>query len=75
MEAEIDKMVKEKEHSVPMTLIPLQEIPLTGISIVSTSTTTKIPSAISVTLLDASDKLAKSMEDLTLQGEEIKILQ
>jgi ParB-like chromosome segregation protein Spo0J len=75
MEVELDKLVKEKEQSVPMTVIPLQAVPLTGVSTTSTTTTTEIPSAIPVTTLDASEKLAKSMEDMTLQGEEIKRLQ
>jgi hypothetical protein len=75
MEAELDKLVKEKEQSVPMIVIPLEVVPLTGVSTTSTATTTEIPSTIPVTVPDASEKLAKSMEDMTLQGEEIKILQ
>jgi hypothetical protein len=74
MEAELDKLVKEKEQSVPMTVIPLEVVPLTGFS-TTTTTTTKLPSAIPVAVPDASEKLAKSMEDMTLQGEEIRILQ
>jgi hypothetical protein len=58
-----------------MAIIPLQAIPLTRFSTTSTTTTTEVPSSILVTTLDASNKLVKSMEDMTLQGEEIKILQ
>jgi hypothetical protein len=38
MEAELEKLVKEKEQRVPMIVIPLQEVPITGVS-----TTTKLP--------------------------------
>jgi hypothetical protein len=75
MEDELDKLFKEKEQSVPMAVIPLNAFPLTGVITTSTTTTTEIPSAIPVKLPDASKKLAKSMEDMSLQGEEIKILQ
>jgi hypothetical protein len=75
MEYELDNLVKEKEQSVQMVVIPLEESPLTGFSTTTTTTTTKIPSAIPVKFPDASKKLVKSMEDMTLQGEEIKRLQ
>jgi ParB-like chromosome segregation protein Spo0J len=39
MEDELENLVKEKEHNVPMTVIPLNAVPITGIS---TSTTTTI---------------------------------
>jgi hypothetical protein len=75
MEAELDKLVKEKEQSVPMTIIPLEVVPLIGISTTSVSTIVDIPSIVPVTVSYASEKLAKSMEDMSLQGEEIRILQ
>ena len=75
MEVELEKLVKEKEKSVPMTVIPLQEVPITRFSTVSTTPTTEIPSVVLVTTSDASERLVKSMEDMTLQGEEIKRLQ
>jgi glucosamine 6-phosphate synthetase-like amidotransferase/phosphosugar isomerase protein len=65
MEAKLEKLVKEKEKSVPMAVIPLNAVPLIG---VSTATTT------SVTTTEASEKLAKSMEDMSLQGQEIERL-
>jgi ParB-like chromosome segregation protein Spo0J len=74
MEVELEKLVKEKEQSVPMTVILLQAVPIIGVSIVSTSPTAKIPSNILVTALNASKKLAKSMEDMSLQGQAIKRL-
>jgi hypothetical protein len=55
-----------------MVVIPLEAVPLTGVSTTTTTTTTEIPSAIPVKVPDASEKLVKSMEDMSLQGEEIK---
>jgi hypothetical protein len=75
MEAELDKLVKEKEQSVPINFIPLEEVPLTGMSTTSKTTTIEIPSVLPITSSDASKKLVKLMEDMTLQGEEVKTLQ
>ena len=74
MEAELDKMVKEKDHNVPMVVIPLNSFPITGFSVAMTTSTTtgEIPAATSVTSPDATDQLEKAMEDMTLQGAEIK---
>jgi hypothetical protein len=55
-----------------MAMIPLEAVPLTGIRTTEASTSTKIPSAIPVQVSDASDKLVKSMEDMSIQGEEIR---
>jgi len=71
MEAELEKLVKEKEQSVQMVVIPLDVVPLIGVSTVATTTTTKIPSAMPMKVLDASEKMVNSMEDMSLQGEEI----
>jgi len=77
MEDKMERLVKEKDQNVPMEVIPLNSIPLMGISIATTTiaTTTKFPAAILVIATDASEKLAKSMEDMTLQGKEIRRLQ
>jgi hypothetical protein len=77
MEAELERLVKEKEQTEPMEVIPLSAVPLTGVSTVTTSTTTtaELPSAAPVTVLETSEALAKSMEEMTLQGAEIKKLQ
>jgi ParB-like chromosome segregation protein Spo0J len=75
MEVELDKLVKEKELNVPMIVIPLNAVPLTRISTATTTTTTEIPSAILVTVPYAFEILVKSMEYMTLQTKEIKILQ
>jgi hypothetical protein len=75
MEAELEKLVKEKEHSVQVVVIPLDAVPLTRFSTKTTSTTTNIPSAIPVKVPDASEKMVKSMEDMSLQGKEIIKLQ
>jgi DNA repair ATPase RecN len=71
----MDKLIKEKDQNVNMAMIPLEEVPLTGIRTTEASTSTKNPSAIPVQVSDASDKLVKSMEDMSIQGEEIKKLQ
>jgi len=57
-----------------MAIIPMNEVPLTRVN-TTTTTTTKIPSAIPVKVPDATEKLVKLMEDMTMQGEEIKRLQ
>jgi len=54
-----------------MAVIPLDAVPITGISTTTTTTTTEIPAATT----DASKKLAKSMQDMSLQKKEIKRLQ
>jgi hypothetical protein len=35
MEAELEKLLKEKEQSKPMEVIPLSTVPLTGVSTTS----------------------------------------
>ena len=49
-----------------MKVISLEVVLLTGVSTTSTTITTDIPSAILVKVPDASEKLVKSMEDMTL---------
>ena len=71
MEAELERLVKEKEQSTPMEVIPQSAVPLTGVSIAST---TKIPSATPLTALEKIVELAKSMEDMNLQEIEISRL-
>jgi hypothetical protein len=46
-----------------MEVIPLSTVPLTG---VSTTSTTKIPSATPLTTLEKTTELAKSMEEMNL---------
>jgi hypothetical protein len=58
-----------------MAIIPLEAIPLTGVRTAEAATTVDIPSTIPVKVLDASEKLVKSMENMSLQGEEIRKLQ
>jgi hypothetical protein len=57
-----------------MVFIPLDAVPLIGVS-TTTTTTTENPSTIPLKVPDAFEKLVKSMEDMNLQGEEIKRLQ
>jgi hypothetical protein len=76
MEAELERLVKEKEHETPMEVIPLSALPLTGVSTttVAMTTTTEIPSATPLTALEKMVELAKSMEEMNLQGTEINRL-
>jgi hypothetical protein len=70
----MDKLIKENEQNVQMAMIPLEAVPLIGIRIVEASTSAKIPSTLPIQVLDAYVKLVKSMEDMSIQGEEIKKL-
>jgi hypothetical protein len=76
MEAELERLVKEKEHATPMEVIPLSAVPLTGVSTttVAMTTTTEIPSATPLTALEKTVELEKSMEEMNLQGTEINRL-
>jgi hypothetical protein len=71
MEAEMEKLVKEKEQSKPMEVIPLSAVPLSG---VSTTSLAEIPSANPLTSLEKTVELAKSMEEMNLQETEISRL-
>jgi phosphoribosylcarboxyaminoimidazole (NCAIR) mutase len=71
MEAELEKLVKEKEQSKPVEVIPLSAVPLTG---VSTTSVVEIPSATPLTALEKTVELAKSMEEMNLQETKISRL-
>jgi hypothetical protein len=77
MEAKLDNLVKEKENNVPMAVIPLNAVPIIGVSTSTTTSTTtgEILAATSATNPNATNQLAKVMEDMTLQGAEIRKLQ
>jgi hypothetical protein len=76
MEAELERLVKEKERSTPMEVIPLSVVPLTEVSTatVATTTTAEIPSATPLSALEKIMELAKSMEEMNLQETEINKL-
>ena len=59
-----------------MVAIPLNAVPIIGVSTTTTTLTTtgEIPAATLVTAPDAAEKLVKAMEDMNLQGEEIRKL-
>jgi hypothetical protein len=63
MEAEMEKLVKEKEQLKPMEVIPLSAVPLSG---VSTTSVTEVPSTNPLTSLEKTTELAKSMEEMNL---------
>jgi hypothetical protein len=71
MEVEMEKLVKEKEQSKPMEVIPLSTVPLSGVSITSLA---EVPSANPLTSLEKMVELAKSMEEMNLQETEISRL-
>jgi hypothetical protein len=76
MEAKLERLVKEKEQEAPIEVIPLSVVPLTRVSISTIATTTiaEITSATPLTALEKIVELAKSMEEMNLQGMEIKRL-
>jgi hypothetical protein len=73
MEAELERLVKEKEQSKPMEVIPLSTVPLTGVSTTSAAgiPSAEIPSATPLTALEKTVELEKSMEEMNLQETEI----
>jgi uncharacterized protein YlxW (UPF0749 family) len=71
MEAEMERLLKEKEKAKTMEGIPLSAIPLPGLS---TATVTVVTSAASVPLPEGTTDLAKSMERMNLQESEINRL-
>jgi hypothetical protein len=71
MEAELERLLKEKEQSKPMEVIPLSVVPLTG---VITTSTVEIPSTTPLTALEKTVELEKSMEEMNLQETEISRL-
>jgi hypothetical protein len=71
MEAEMERLLKEKDQMKPMEVIPLSAIPIAGLS---TTTVTSIPSATPVSLPEGTTDLANSMEKMNLQETEISRL-
>jgi hypothetical protein len=71
MEAEMEKLVKEKEKMNPMEFIPLNAIPISG---VSTTSVTEVPSTTPLTSLEKTVDLAKYMEKMNLQEIDISRL-
>jgi DNA repair exonuclease SbcCD ATPase subunit len=71
MEAEMERLLKEKEQMKPMEVIPLSSILISG---ASTTTVTTIPSATLVTPQEGTTDLTKSMEKVNLQETEINRL-
>jgi hypothetical protein len=71
MEAEMEKLLKDKEHTKALEGIPLSAIPVAGLS---TATVTAVPSTTAVQVPEATIDLAKSMERMNLQESEISRL-
>jgi hypothetical protein len=71
MEAEMERLLREKEQTNTMEGIPLSAIPIAGLS---TATVTAVPSATAVPLPEGATNLAKSMERMNLEESEIRRL-
>jgi DNA gyrase/topoisomerase IV subunit A len=71
MEAEMERLLKEKEHMKPMEFIPLSAIPISG---ASTTAVTAIPSATPLSLPEGTTDLTKYLEKMNLQETEISRL-
>ena len=68
MEAELERILKEKEQSKPMEVISLSVVPLIGVSTTSTAgiPSAEIPSTTPLTTLENTVELEKSMEEMNL---------
>jgi hypothetical protein len=64
MEAEMERLLKEKEQLKPMEVIPLISIPISG---TNTAVVTAAPSTTSSTPQEKTAELAESMERMNLQ--------
>ena len=71
MEAEMEKLLKEKEQLKPMEVIPLSAILIVG---ASTTSVTIVPSATPLTSQEKTTDLAESMEKMNIQETEISRL-
>ena len=68
MEAEMERLLKEREQAKPMEGVPLSVVPI------AITTTTVVPYATTVPLPEGATDLAKSMERMNLQELEISRL-
>jgi hypothetical protein len=73
MEAEMEKLLKEKEQTKTVEGITLSAIPIAGLS-TATTTMTTVPSATAKQVPEGTIHLAKSMERMNLQESEISRL-
>ena len=76
MEEKLERLVKEKEQSTPMEVIPLCVVPLAGVStatVAATSTTESLSDA-PLSTLEKTIEISKSMEEMNLQETKISRL-
>ena len=70
MEAELEKLVKEKEHNAQLALVPLEAIPITTIPQTRVVSSTTRGGSTSTTTpakdLDVVGKLTKAMEGMSI---------
>jgi len=79
MEVEMDKIIKEKEENAQLAVVPLDAIPIASllqIGVPTTTTTVRTSSSTTLptSVVDELVKLDQSMENMTIQGEELKKL-
>lgn len=70
MEVEVEKMIKEKENSLKMAIVPLDVVPLSQLPSIGTTsaptTSTQAPSA---------EQVTHTLQNMSLQSKEIETLQ
>lgn len=79
MEVEMDRLIKEKEQSSQQSVVPLDAVPIasliqTSIPIVATRVGTSSSIVLPTSVVDDSFKLVESVENMSIQGKEIKKL-
>ena len=72
----MERLLKEKEKSTPMEVIPLNAVPLDEVNkaVMPTTTIVEISSATPLTALEKTMELSKSVEKMNLQETEINTL-
>jgi hypothetical protein len=72
----LERLLKDKENSTPMEVIPLSDVSLVRFvtTMVSTTTAAEIPSTTPLKALQKNVELAKSMEEMNLEGTKINRL-
>jgi len=68
MEVELEKLLKEKEQSSQLALVPLNAVPISVTGTAKASTSTTPPTT------DSSNELIKAMQEMSIQGKEIEKL-
>lgn len=67
MEIELEKLLKEKEKTTQLAIVPLIIVPISMITTLGASTSTSTPTHTS----NSASELVKAMDDLSIQEQEI----